>query len=80
MATTSLKGSKARFLVPIVPLVAIVLLIPSFGQAAQPPVSLGTTSNFAVLAGSTITNTGPTTISGTAGGEVGLAPGTAFRG
>ena len=64
----------------MIPLVAIALLIPSFSQAAQPPVSLGTTSNFAVLAGSTITNTGPTTIGGTAGGDVGLAPGTAFTG
>ena len=80
MATFALKSSKARFLIPIVPLVAIALLIPSFGQAAQPPVGLGTTSNFAVLAGSTITNTGPTTIGGTAGGDVGLSPGTAFTG
>ena len=80
MATFSFKTSKLRFLLPVVPLVAIVLLIPSFGQAAQPPVGLGTTSNFAVLAGSTITNTGPTTISGTAGGDVGLSPGTAFTG
>jgi type VI secretion system secreted protein VgrG len=80
VATFSFKTSKLRFLLPVVPLVAIVLLIPSFGQAAQPPVGLGTTSNFAVLAGSTITNTGPTTISGTAGGDVGLSPGTAFTG
>lgn len=80
MATFALKSSKARFLIPIVPLVAIALLIPSFSQAAQSPVNLGTTSNFAVLAGSTITNTGPTTIGGTAGGDVGLSPGTAFTG
>ena len=80
MATFSFKTSKLRFLVPVLPLIAIVLLIPSFGQAAQPPVSLGTTSNFAVLAGSTITNTGPTTLTGTAGNDVGLAPGTAFTG
>jgi LPXTG-motif cell wall-anchored protein len=80
LATSSFKTSKARFLIPVIPLVAIALLIPSFSQAAQPPVSLGTTSNFAVLAGSTITNTGPTTIGGTAGGDVGLAPGTAFTG
>jgi type VI secretion system secreted protein VgrG len=80
VATFSFKTSKLRFLLPVVPLVAIVLLIPSFGQAAQPPVGLGTTSNFAVLAGSTITNTGPTTIGGTAGGDVGLSPGTAFTG
>ncbi len=80
LAKFNIGTSKVRFLIPVIPLVAIVLLIPSFSQAAQSPVGLGTTSNFAVLAGSTITNTGPTTISGTAGGDVGLAPGTAFTG
>ena len=45
-------------------------------MASQAPVNLGTTSNFAVLAGTTITNTGPTTITG----DVGLHPGTAFTG
>jgi hypothetical protein len=49
-------------------------------MASQPTVNLGTTSSFAVLAGTTITNTGPTTINGSAGGDVGLYPGTAFTG
>jgi len=44
--------------------------------AAQPRVKVGSTYGFAVLAGTTITNTGKTTIDG----SVGLFPGTAFTG
>ena len=61
-------------------LLAATLALPATGMAAQPTVNLGTTSNFAVLAGSTITNTGPTTVNGNAGGDIGLYPGTAFPG
>lgn len=42
--------------------------------SAEPTVNLGSTSTFAVLAGSGITNTGPTTVSGTAGGDMGSSP------
>ena len=61
-------------------LLVVIMALPTMSIAAQPSVNLGTTSGFAVLAGSTITNTGTTTINGSAGGDVGLYPGTAFTG
>jgi len=57
-------------------LVAGSLVVVPLAISAQAPVGLGTAGNFAVLAGSTVTNTGPSVISG----SVGLAPGSAVTG
>ena len=75
--------NRIKFLVPgaAIAVIAIVgLIASSIPSNAETPVGLGSTSNFAVLAGSGITNTGPTTISGTAGGDMGSSPTGTFTG
>ncbi|MEP9361705.1 ice-binding family protein [Nocardioides sp. CN2-186] len=57
---------------------AALLVVAAGGPAlaAQPPVGLGTATPYAVLAGTTVTNTGPSVISG----DVGVSPGAAVTG
>src|ERR1700691_3500398 len=56
---------------------AIAMFIASQPALAQTaPVGLGTAGSFAVLAGTTVTNTGPSVISG----DLGVSPGTAVTG
>jgi hypothetical protein len=69
----------SRLAAGCVPIIAVTTLIAmqSGASAAQAPVNLGTAASFAVLAGTTVTNTNtPTTING----NLGVDPGSAVTG
>lgn len=73
--------NKTRSISILLTLILVVFLAaPAAVMAAESTVNLGTTASFAVLAGTTITNTGPTTISGSVGGNIGVSPGTSITG
>ncbi|MBI1784088.1 DUF3494 domain-containing protein, partial [Candidatus Sumerlaeota bacterium] len=56
--------------------VALALIITADIQAAELPVNLGTASGFGVLAGTNVTNTGATILSG----DLGVSPGSSVTG
>ena len=68
--------TEVRFTLLLISLLITMLAVQTTSVVAQPRVKVGTTHNFAILAGTTITNTGTTSING----NVGLFPGTAFTG
>jgi len=60
--------------------VTIAMVFSAATANAETAVGLGSTSNFAVLAGQGITNTGATTVSGNAGSDMGSSPLGTFTG
>ncbi len=81
MHTPELSSGKTfRYAVPVSALAIIVIALSMLRDAhpaaASTPVGLGTAASFAVIAGSTVTNTGPSTISG----DVGVSSGSSITG
>ncbi|MFC4589165.1 ice-binding family protein [Sphaerisporangium corydalis] len=62
--------------IPAVVAMGAIVATPNTASAATAPVALGTAANFAVLAGTTVTNTGPTAVTG----DLGVSPGSAVTG
>jgi hypothetical protein len=77
-----MKRTSKLFIALLLTLLMVSMIIMP-AVAADPPilkVDLKTTSSFAVLAYSAVTNTGTTIINGDAGNDVGISPGTSFTG
>jgi LPXTG-motif cell wall-anchored protein len=58
----------------ILALLSITVIYPAITSASGPTINKGTTSTYGVLAATAITNTGATSITGTAGSDMGMHP------
>jgi Ice-binding-like len=76
LSTYEPNAGRVRFGVASVAALGLLVALPFSAQAAQPPVGLGTATSFAVLAGTRVTNTGASVISG----SLGVSPGAAVTG
>lgn len=76
--STAVFSRRALWLTAAVSIFAIAVALPA--SATEPVVKLGSASTFAVLAGSGITNTGFTKLSGSAGADIGSHPTGSFTG
>ncbi|MEO6957614.1 MAG: ice-binding family protein [Antricoccus sp.] len=69
-------GRQVRWATAALTVGGMVLAWSSPADAAEAPVGLGTAASYSVLAGTTVTNTGPSKLSG----DLGVSPGTAITG
>jgi hypothetical protein len=75
-SASSVAAATAAGVLTLLFTVGLTLTLMGSAQAAAVSVPLGTARSYAVLAGSTVTNTGPSVING----DVGLSPGTSVSG
>ena len=69
-------AGRARWVIASVAALGLLVALPGTAQAATAPVPLGTADSFVVLAGSEITNTGTSVVTG----DIGVHPGTSLTG
>ena len=74
--STKLTRARVVTALAVLPLISLVFY-PVVSFATGPVINQGTTTSYAILAGTSITNTGPTSLSGNAGTDYGFISGSA---